>query len=134
MWTAISPSGFLAYSFYDDAINEKEYIRILKTKLLPVAKSAFKGKKEWTFQQDNAFPHSTDRVHDFLEEKEVHVMHWSPRSPDLSPIENCWVKMEQEIRRFRPETKEELQSAVEAVIKKMNEDEPGHHSLFQKSL
>lgn len=79
------------------------------------------------FQQDNASAHVTDNVIEYFEQKEMHLMHWPPRSPDLSLIENVWVKMEQEIAVFRPETEEELKHAIESVITKMNAEEPQVH-------
>jgi transposase len=42
------------------------------------------------FQQDNARPHTTQKIRDWFTEKKINCLEWPPQSPDLSPIENIW--------------------------------------------
>ena len=44
----------------------------------------------WTFQQDNARPHSAASTKDFFNTIGVNLMEWPPYSPDLNPMENLW--------------------------------------------
>jgi len=42
------------------------------------------------FMQDNAPCHRDHRVSKFLQERGIPIMHWTPQSPDLNPLENVW--------------------------------------------
>lgn len=68
----------------------KKYIETLVEVLLLFAKT-FYGEEEvrtWTFQQDGAEIHTSKAMRAWFDDKNVIVMDWILRSPDLTPIEN----------------------------------------------
>ncbi|GFV24830.1 hypothetical protein TNCV_882981 [Trichonephila clavipes] len=67
-----------------------------------------------TFQQDNARPHIAGIVRTFLDTKNVRLLPWSARSPDLLPIENFWCMAAERLARHHT-TVDELWHHVEAA-------------------
>ncbi|KFM62759.1 Transposable element Tcb2 transposase, partial [Stegodyphus mimosarum] len=69
---------------------------------------------EFILQDDNARPHRTFLVDEFLESEDIRWMDWSARSPDLSPIEHIWDALGRAIatRNPPPRTIQELKTAL----------------------
>ena len=127
LWAAITNSGFLAYEFFDQQLDSRAYVRILRKKLLPKALAHYGPRARWSFQQENAQWQTGDDVTDLLEAKRVKIIYWPPNSPDLNLIENVWPEMNRRISQLPHDTKQKLKDAIEAVIMKMNEEEPSSH-------
>ncbi|CAH2088125.1 unnamed protein product [Euphydryas editha] len=59
----------------------------------------FEGKTEIIFisgkinSQDNAAVHTANFVKDYFSERNIQILTWPARSPDLNIIENCWGKL-----------------------------------------
>lgn len=51
---------------------------------------------------DNARPHIARTVSDYLNEINMQIVEWPPRSPDLNPIEHLWDVLKKLIRRHVP--------------------------------
>ena len=51
------------------------------------------------YMQDGAPAHTTRSSKAWFEEKNIPLMDWCPRSPDLNPIENVWAYMDKNMAR-----------------------------------
>ena len=66
------------------------------------------------FQNDNATSHSARAVRDFLQDRNVSVLPWPVKSPDLNPIEHVWDLLDRRVRAraIPPRNVQELASAL----------------------
>jgi len=67
------------------------------------------------FQQDNAPCHKSLRVRTMLGNAAVNAMVWPPYSPDLSPIENLWAIVKEELHKDKYASKEWLITRINAI-------------------
>ncbi|GFV67752.1 transposable element Tcb1 transposase [Trichonephila clavipes] len=69
------------------------------------------------FQQDNARPHVTRIVQRFFVNRQIELLPWLARSPDLSPIQNMWSMVAQRLIQVTPSaaTPDHLWRCVEAA-------------------
>ncbi|GFV11246.1 transposable element Tcb1 transposase [Trichonephila clavipes] len=69
------------------------------------------------FQQDNARPHVAHIVQRFFVIHQIELLPWPARSPDLSPIENMWLMVAQQLTQIRPPaaTSDQLWERLEAA-------------------
>ena len=65
---------------------------------------------------DNARIHGVEGVREMIEACGACVLPLPRYSPDLSPIEPCWSKLKQIVKRLRAETAEALEAAVEVAV------------------
>src|SRR5579859_1573388 len=95
--------------FISDSINQDVYLELLRTEFDPFLNAlAEDGQTNLEFQQDNACPHTAKRTLKFLEgfvrKYRLTIMDWLVNSPDLSPIENLWAHLKDELRKRYPDT------------------------------
>ena len=66
------------------------------------------------FQQDNTRPHVARDCQDFLVDHNINPLDCPPHSPDLSPIEHLWDKMDRRVRgrQKAPVTIDQLRAAL----------------------
>ena len=51
-----------------------------------------------TLQHDNATSHTACSVCDFLQDRNVNVLPWPAKSPNLNPIEHAWDLLDRRVR------------------------------------
>lgn len=118
VWGAIGVGFRFLVVLPAGSVTAASYIKTLEgfVRALPA------GHKFW-LQQDGAPAHSAKTTQKWLATKKLPlVTGWPPNSPDLSPIENLWGMLVDEVSRKAPSTKEELARAVKAAFDEMPQE------------
>ena len=90
VWCAISANRVFGPYYFEDTVNQHNYLEMLKNYFWPkVLKTA--EYKKYYFQQDGARPHTAKTVQTWLKDqfgkKFLDKDMWPPRSPDLNPCD-----------------------------------------------
>lgn len=88
IWAAFSSSEKVELAFVNGRMNGPKYQAMLEQHLLPFGPVL--GGADWIFQQDNAPCHASKSTVEWFQAKNVNVLRWPARSPDITPIENLW--------------------------------------------
>ena len=121
IWGCMIKDHKLIIHIYDNTMNGKKYIDILKSSLLPlITKCKKKIKNKLIFQQDNAPAHTSIDALKFFSNNKIEVMFWPANSPDLNPIENVWNLLKNKIGKVYINTKEDLINIINKEIKQFD--------------
>lgn len=94
-------------------MNGTRYIEMLEEVLEPSIVKFYEWESEqYFFQQDNAPCHKSQAVMRWFKENKVPLLEWPPQSPDLSPIENLWRILKENIRRHKVSSKTDLKKII----------------------
>lgn len=115
VWAAFCFYGRTPLCFITTRMNSGNYIELLDNVLIQFHEEmSDKCNNEMIFQQDNAAIHVSRLSKSWFESKNLTVLEWPARSPDLNPIENLWGILARRVyeggRQFA--TVHELRSAV----------------------
>lgn len=88
IWAAFSQKGKTEIGILTGRQSAQHYTTTLQSYLLPFVTRTCNS--SWIFQQDNAPIHTARHTKLWFESKNIQVMQWPARSPDLNPIENLW--------------------------------------------
>lgn len=109
VWGAIGPNGFRCLVQCPKSVNRETYWQMI---LEPIRKMRESFPGGFIFQQDNASPHKA--VVQNLQQI-VTILPWPPKSPDLSPIEQIWSLIKNQLRGKSYSSPKALFNAVEAT-------------------
>jgi hypothetical protein len=108
IWGAFSANGKAELVIMEGRQNAQKYVEVLEKSMLPFAED--NHGQDFIFQQDNAAIHTARATKAWFEDKNITVLDWPAKSPDLNPIENLWGILSRHVyaqgRQF--ETKESL--------------------------
>jgi transposase len=112
-WGAISYQGNCILECMDGTMNGRVYLDILKRRLLknyPALSPQTKrgaGMKRLIYQHDGSKVHGEKNVTSYFTSKEIEVIKWPAKSPDLNLIEAVWSQLKYKLKRSY-QNKEEL--------------------------
>ena len=89
-------------------------VRYREDILLPHVVPFLQAHPDMTLQHDNATSHTAHSVRDFLQDRNVSVLPWPVKSPDLNPIEHVWDLLDRRVgaRAIPPRNVRELAGAL----------------------
>lgn len=97
VWGAYSSNGQTELAFLEGNVKSVKYTTTLEQYLLPFAESMHTD--GWIFQQDSASIHTSNHTKGWFSDMNVTLLDWTPKSPDLNPIENIWGVLARDIYR-----------------------------------
>ncbi len=114
LWGCVSYHAYGPLIAVEGFINGEKYLKQLVDTVKPEMDFSAALGRRLVFQQDNAKPHKTPQVLEYLANWGYEVIDWPPQSPDLSPIENIWnvMKMRMKALQPRPRTKANMRDAM----------------------
>ena len=65
---------------------------------LPNVEPFLQAHPDMTLQHHNATSHTAHSVRDFLQDRDVNVLPWPAKSPDLHPIEQIWDLLDRRVK------------------------------------
>ena len=118
---AISSRGSSERVFLEGMQNSIKYVETLDQYLFPLC-DKFRDDAV-IFQHDNAPLHTSRLTNTFLQERNLKVLKWPARSPDLNPIEKVWGVLAREVYSNGKQyfSVQELKDALNKAWKKLNE-------------
>ena len=108
-WGAISAKGALKLEIFEENLDSKRYLQILRRNIPKIRQMYPQG---WQWQQDGSGVHRAQVVQDFLSENVPQKMDCPPYSPDLSPIENVWSWLKTKMAKDLPQNVRALKKSI----------------------
>ena len=96
---------------FDGSVNSASYCETIKNNhIIENINSVFGNM--WTWQQDNARPHTAINTRAVLLPLMQRLMLWPAKSPDLSPIEQIWAYIKNRLEGLNFKDRDELFNAI----------------------
>jgi transposase/transposase-like protein len=107
----IALSGLIAAFSFAGALDGDIFIFFVEQMLVP---QLWKGA---VVVMDNLPTHKVEGVRAAIEAVGARLIYLSPYSPDFNPIENCWSKVKNALRKLESRTQEALDTTLTEVLK-----------------
>lgn len=104
LWGAISYDGNCILEVIDGTLDSATYLNILKRRLLKnyrYLRSDLAESEDCNpllFQHDGAKPHGASDVKDYFRSRNIIILPWPPKSPDLNLIEGVWAWLKNQMK------------------------------------
>ena len=113
VWGAMSAAANSGFYFLTPrtTMNGEKYVKVLQEKLqlhMTVHQCEI-------FMRDGVPCHRSRVVKKFLGEKNIRQLDWPGNSPDLNPIENLWMLLENKVSEKQPTNAKSLVTAIKEV-------------------
>lgn len=115
IWGAFCYDGKAPLVVLDVNVTGLVYRDIMQNTLVPYARGMFQH--NFRYQDDNARPHRSRVVVDYLTQEGILGMDQPPKSPDVNPIEHLWSDMSRELSTMDnpPQTLPELRRVLRQI-------------------
>ena len=100
VWGFITYEGVGTLVRSEGHVNGELYLTFLQENLIeacPLLRGTKTRRGKYIFQQDNAKPHWTAEVKRYFNDNRITTLDWPSSSPDISPIENVWGFIKEEL-------------------------------------
>ena len=121
IWAGISYRGKTPVVVLKKSVDSLVYQDVLDEGLISTADCLYPD--GWILQQDNARPHTSTSTKKFFHERQINVLEWPSRSPDLNCIENLWSVLEQNLEKSIPTSLKDLESEIERGWEEISREE-----------
>jgi len=88
-------NGKIKLFFCEKYINGEAYKSMLQSEILPFIRVHMQN--EFIYQHDNAPAHSSAIIQEFLNQNDIQVLKWPPKSPDINIVEKVWAWISYEV-------------------------------------
>jgi hypothetical protein len=121
VWSAISTNRVFGSYFFDNTVNQENYLEMLKKYFWPNLKRTPNYEKFY-FQQDGATPHTATATQTWLRgkfgPKFIDKHSWPPRSPDLNACDfYLWGYLKTRVYNPLPKSIEDLKANIQSEFK-----------------
>ena len=106
---ALGIEGLLTLMTVDGATDADVFVAFVETLLVPLLQPSD------VVVLDNLSAHKNTRVSHAIENAGASLVFLPPYSPDLNPIEECWSKVKNSLRKWGGRTREEIEAGLVAV-------------------
>jgi transposase len=125
VWLGVCSRGVSPLVIFEKGtVNHDRYIKEVLSVALKYGNSVFGN--DWTFQQDNAGPHTHEKTQAWCAENLpafIDKDHWAPNSPDLNPLDYCiWDEMANTVNWGLVTSKTTLISELKRAVKRIRPD------------
>jgi hypothetical protein len=113
VWGGISSRNATPLVFIKGGVVAEKYIKVLVEGLLSTMNFLYPD--GFIFQRDNVPAHRANITKRWLRDRNLVIMDWPALFPDLSPIENLWAIIKNEIETTKPMKMDQMMAKINEI-------------------